>query len=136
MLRFVCALTTFGKTIIKLDDDGNYCDRCDWNNVSFAFMLCVDFFASLGHTKFDKEELQTLFVELGDACFGWFFTFALLHMGRGIFDMELCYEFALILLQDFVHAYLVWFRLLEVENKYDDLQLWLRSPHNILSFNW
>jgi len=33
-------------------------------------MLCVDFFASLGHTKFDKEELQTLFAELEDACFG------------------------------------------------------------------
>ncbi len=26
-------------------------------NVSFAFMLCVGFFASLEHTKFGKEEL-------------------------------------------------------------------------------
>jgi hypothetical protein len=25
-------------------------------------MLCVDFFVSLEHTKFDKGELQTLFV--------------------------------------------------------------------------
>ncbi len=33
-----------------------------------------------------------------------------------IFFVEFCYGFALILLQDLVHAYLVWCGLLEVEN--------------------
>jgi hypothetical protein len=81
----------------------------DGIEIMWALLLCYVFFffASLEHIKFGKEELQTLFVELGDACFGWFFTFALLHTGRGIFFVELCYGFALILLQDLVHAYLV-----------------------------
>ncbi len=72
----------------------------DGIEIMWALLLCYVFFffASLEHTKFGKEELQTLFVELGDACFGWFFTFALLHTGRGIFFcgivLSICINFA------------------------------------------